>query len=335
MSQRDLTAELRAAHTPVPPELRERVRLCAAAAPQPRRSRLPRIALLSNISWRRALVVAVPVAAAVAATLVVTRPSHHPTAGPLNEGAHFNASTPSVKRAAVPFGTATKSAGTATKSAGASTPLAPSPKRLQSYGATLTLREPDQQALSRATQRAQQIVGSLSGYARTISVTGGTARLVLAVPRTHVQGALARLGKLGTIVGESVHVQDLQAGANATDRTIARLQRQLRTLRTQTQTPKVQRQIAAVTAHVQRLQRQQAATARKAHYATIELRLATRRAAAPVHHGHGPLHGLGIAFRWTGIGLVYGLAFGVPLALLWLLIRWVRRRRDDALISRA
>jgi hypothetical protein len=325
MSQRDLTAELRTAHTPAPPELRERIRRVAAAAPEPQRRRLPNIALPAKISWRRVLVVAVPVTAAVAATVVVTRPSHHPTSAPPNEGLHAEA-TPSVKRAAVPFGAATKSAGAA---------VAPSPKRLQSYGATLTLREPDQQALSRATQKAQQIVGSLSGFARTISVTGGTAHLVLEVPRTHVQEGLARLGKLGTIVGESVHVQDLQAGANATDRTIARLQGRLRTLRAEAQTSKVQRQIAAVTARVQRLQRQQAATARKAHYATIELRLATKRAAAPVHHGHGPLHGLGVAFRWTGIAIVYGLAFGVPLALLWLLIRWVRRRRDDALISRA
>ncbi len=326
MSQRDLTAELRTARTTVPPELRERIRLIAAAEPESRRRGLghPNIAL-PNISWRRALVVAVPIAAAVAASVVLTRPSSHPTVVHGDVGTHFNASAPSAKRAAVPFGAATKSAGAAA--------VAPSPKRLQSYGATLTLREANQRALSRATQKAQQVVGSLSGYARSITVSGGTARLVLEVPRVHVQEALARLGKLGTIVGESVHVQDLQAGASATDRTIARLQRQLRTLRAQTQTPAVQRQVAAVTAHVQRLQRQQAATARKAHYATIDLRLATKQAAAPAPHRHGPLHDLGVAFRWTGIGLVYGLAFGVPLALLWLVVRWVRRRRDEALIA--
>src|SRR6185437_364220 len=64
MSQRDLVAELRAAHVEAPPEVRERVRLIAAAAPAPPR----------RITWRRALVVAVPVAAAVAATVVFTRP---------------------------------------------------------------------------------------------------------------------------------------------------------------------------------------------------------------------------------------------------------------------
>jgi hypothetical protein len=327
MSQRDLTAELRAAHTTVPPELRERIRLIATADPAPRRPRFT----LPTVSWRRALGVAVPLAAAVAATVVLTRPSHNrPTAVPADRATTTHGS---IFRAPVPQAKA-KSFGAAT--AGGAARVATSQKRLQDYEATLTLREADQRALSRASQHAQQIVASLSGFAQSVSVSKGTAHLLLKVPRVHVQAALARLGKLGTIVGESVHVTDLQAGANATDRTIARLQRQLRALRAQTQTPRLEREIAAVTAHVQRLQRQQAATERTAHYATVDLRLATKKeAAAPVGHGHGPLHGLVVAFRWTGIGLVYGLAFGVPLALLWLLALWMRRRREDALISRA
>jgi hypothetical protein len=51
------------------------------------------------------------------------------------------------------------------------------------------------------------------------------------------------------------------------------------------------------------------------------------------------LHGLGVAFRWIGIGAVYAFALGTPLvvvlALLWLALRTVRRRREDALLSRA
>src|SRR5215813_6822554 len=64
MSQRDLVAELRAAHVEAPSEVRERVRLIAAGAPAPPR----------RITWRRALVVVVPVAAAI----VFTRPADHP-----------------------------------------------------------------------------------------------------------------------------------------------------------------------------------------------------------------------------------------------------------------
>ena len=77
MSQRDLVAELRAAHVEAPPEVRERVRLIAAAAPAPPR----------RITWRRAFVVAVPVAAAIAATVVFTRPAkHEQTATPAADG---------------------------------------------------------------------------------------------------------------------------------------------------------------------------------------------------------------------------------------------------------
>ncbi len=72
MSQRDLTAELRAARVVAPNHVRAQVRLIAAAAtPPPRR-----------ITWRRALVIALPVAAAVAAAVIVARPSPQHQATP-------------------------------------------------------------------------------------------------------------------------------------------------------------------------------------------------------------------------------------------------------------
>jgi nitric oxide reductase large subunit len=60
---------------------------------------------------------------------------------------------------------------------------------------------------------------------------------------------------------------------------------------------------------------------------------------AVVHHAHrGPFHWLGQALLWLGIGVVYVLVLAVPLALLGLLaflgVRTVRRRREDALLSR-
>ena len=73
MSQRDLVAELQAVRLSAPPELRERVRLIAAASAD----RPPRF------TWRRVLVVALPVAAAIAATVVFTRPSHERTPKPM------------------------------------------------------------------------------------------------------------------------------------------------------------------------------------------------------------------------------------------------------------
>lgn len=319
MSQRDVAAELRAARVTAPAELRERVRLIAAADPAPPRRVLP--------PRRRWLVALVPVAAAAAAAgVVLTRPTHTQT---VLHGA-------AVERAAVPKPLAPQAQ--ALRPLGVPT----SAKRVQRYGASLTLRVADPIRVSDAVKRALHIVGSLGGYPVSVHVAGGSGaasgELVLKVPRSHVHQAVARLSQLGTIVGEQVDVQDLQAGINANDRTIARLQRQLADLRAEPQTDAVTRQIAALTARIVSLQRARANTIRSAHYATVQLAISTRTAARSHHHGHGPLHGLGVAFRWIGIGLVYGLALGAPLvlvvALLWFAARGLRRRREDALLSR-
>ena len=309
MSQRDLVAELQAARVTAPPEVRERVRLIAAGAPQaPRR-----------FTWRRALVVAVPVAAAIAAAVVFSRPSHEPVAVQDQKGA--------VRAAAPPA-----------RAQGAATELSvPSAKaRVQVYGATLGLRVHD---VSDAVKRATRIVTSLGGYATSVHAQthgrSGSADLTLKVPRARVQEALARLSALGTITSERVDVTDKQAGLNATDRLIARLQKQLAALRAQHAD---QRRIDALTKRIERLQRAEAQTRRNAHYATVRLHLRTPAPAA-AKSGHGPLHGIGVALEWLGIGAAYALAIGAPVALVaglvWLAFRTVRRRREDALLSRS
>ena len=321
MSQRDLVAELRGARLAAPIHLREQVRLIAASAMPPTR----------RFTWRRALVVALPAAAAIAAVIVVTRPAARQAAQP----------SPTALRAQTQ--TATVEHGVA-KGAAARDSLAPlqTRSRAQQYEAYLALRVRNADGVSNGVKRAQRIVASLGGYSLSVHASteseGASADLTLKVPRTHVQEAINRLSALGTITGEQVDVQDVQAGLNATDRVIARLQRQLNELRAQEQTDAVKRLIASITARVERLQRDRAATLRQTHYATVQLHLATKSAAAPAKHHHGPLHGLGVAFRWIGIGAVYGLALGTPLVLVlvlaWLAARTVRRRREDALLSR-
>ena len=78
--------------------------------------------------------------------------------------------------------------------------------------------------VSDAVKRALHVTASLGGYPQSVHVStgqqAGTAGSVLRVPRAHVQQAIGRLSALGTIVGEQVDIQDLQAGINATDRTI-------------------------------------------------------------------------------------------------------------------
>ncbi len=86
-----------------------------------------------------------------------------------------------------------------------------------------------------------------------------------------------------------------------------------------------------------RLQRSEATTRLNAHYATVDLHLETPVVTVVTKHGHGPLHGLGVAFKWIGVGAVYAIALGGPFAvllvLLWLGVRVVRRRRENALLE--
>jgi|SRR5579871_2063951 len=319
MSQRDVVAELRSARVEAPPELRARVRLIAAAAEPPRR----------RVTWRRALVVALPVAAAVAAAAVVaTRPTHE----------HTVAGT-AVERGSVIL---TPAATAQAKSASTTAPLAvPTPaNRAQNVDETLSLQVDTPKEVSDGVKSALRITGSLGGYAKSVHASthgsSASASLVLKIPRANVQAAVGRLSALGTIVAEHVDVTDAQAGLNATDRTIARLQRQLRALRAEPTPPTAQ--IVLLERRIAGLQRAEAAARLRAHYATVSLQLATPPITV-VKHEHGPLHGVVVALKWLGVGAVYALAIGGPIVLLallvWLAVRFFRRRREDALLSRS
>jgi len=325
MSQRDLVAELRAVQLTAPVQVRERVRLIAATAESTPRRRFLR---------RRSLLLVVPVAAALAGAVVLTRPGGHSSRGELSvqksqAGSVYGAVTvPSAAAGAVP-------------NARALAP-APSPTRVQRYGAAIGLRVASPRAVSSVVKQALRITSTLGGHPSSVHAAAagktGAADLVLRIPRRNVQEAVTRMSQLGTITSEQVDIQDLQAGLDATDRRIARLQRELATLRTEPQSSERDRAIAALTAQVKRLQRGEAATLRSAQFATVRLHVATAPAPAPAHKGHGPLHGIGVGAYWVGVGAVYAVAFGLPLlvlgGLLFLVVRAVRRRRVDALLSR-
>jgi hypothetical protein len=220
---------------------------------------------------------------------------------------------------------------------------AASDSRLERYEAELTLRVPNANAVSAKAQQALRITSALGGHPQQVHVDAGgkdgSAYLVLRVPRERVQQAVERLSALGTVVGANVNIQDLQAGVDANARLIARLQKRLAELRAQPQTDETERLIAGLVKQIQQKQRARAATLREAAFATVDLRLQTPPRKQPVAkpHGDGPLHGLGVAFRWAGIGAVYALALGTPLLVLlglaWLAARAVRRRREEALLS--
>jgi uncharacterized protein DUF4349 len=341
MSRPDVLTELRTARPTAPAELRERVALLAATAPaEPRRRR----------RWQLAAAVALAVALAATAAIVATRNG----GGEQKKTQIAAADAPGATRATGQAQSKTKAfdryatpAQVPPAGEGQLVVPAPSGTRLQNYSTYLELRVKTPARVSDATKRALAITKSLGGYASSVSVDGrgrsADAELRLRVPRTHVQEAVDRLARLGTITAMNVSIADAEAAVNATDTRIARLQKQLRELRAQPQTDDTKRSIAALTAQVERLQRSRAQAVRTAHYATVELHMTTRKPAAaqPTNPegGNGPLHGLGVAFRWIGIGAVYALALGAPfaalVALAWLAARAVRRRRVDALLSRS
>jgi hypothetical protein len=315
----DALAELRTHRPSAPAELRERVRLIAGAEPaRPRR-----------LTWRRSLLVLAPAAVAVVALGIAFRGSTGPQqrAVPLTT---YRAATPT--RAEDAHG------------AGATSQAVPAPsgKRLQDYEAYLRLRVRNGDAVSAATQQAISIARRLGGFPLSVSVANGgregDATITLRVPVGNVQEAVARLSALGTILGERVSIQDVEGGVNATDREIARLQRRLRELRAQEPTDTITRQIRALTAEVQRLQRNRANTVRRARLATVSLELTTRQAASrPGGHGSGPLDGAWTALRWIGIGLLYAVIVGGPFVLAaaagWGVWRISRRRAEARLLE--
>jgi hypothetical protein len=331
MSRPELLRELRDARPLPPAELREHVgRIAAGAAPAPVHSwRKP---------GRRGLFVlaAAAVAAAAAAVLVQTgnrRPQPGPVA--LAPGA-LPAS--GVKRSSA-FRSAV--AGAAGNSL-AAVP-APNPNRVERIRTSLELRVASAQAVSDDTKAVVAIARSLGGYPSSLVVDAagrtGYADITLRIPKQHLAQVVARLSALGTIVAENVSIQDLQAQVDATSREIYRLAAQLDAWERQSQTPVTQRHIAALAGEIDALKLHRAATIRTASDATIAVELTSRPAPAPTRHHNGPLHGLGVAFRWLGIGAVYALALGTPLLLLgclaWLAARAVRRHREASLLSRS
>lgn len=334
MSQPDLLAELRDARPLAPAELREHVRrITAEAAPGPRR----------QLTWRRGLVLAAAAAVAVAgagAAIVL-----HGSGG----GSQPNAVeiVPPLERTAAHGSVAAAAPGAfARAGAGTATALpAPSPNRVQRISTSLELRVANAQAVSSATKKAVAVARSLGGYPSRLNVDAagrtGYATVVLRIPKEHLQQAVTRLSALGTIVGENVSLQDLQAQVDASAGKLKRLEARLAYWQAQPQTDQAQKQVASFEAAIAKLERSRNATIRSASYATLTLQLTSRAAPTPlaVHKGHGPLHGLGIALRWLGIGAIYAVALGGPVvavvALLWLAARGVRRRREEALLSRS
>ncbi len=346
MSQLDPLAQLREARPIAPAELREHIRAIAAEATTPKRA----------LTWRRMLVVAVPLAAAIAGAAILLPGGSRTASPPPVEAQPFNptATTPHApvsiagapetqRKALAPATLATAGSGAGTSDAQAAVP-GPSPDRIQRITTSLELRVPNTDAVSEGTKRAVAIAHALGGYPSSLNVQAaertGYADITLRIPKQNVQRAVSRLSALGTIVGENVAIKDITVQVDATARKIARLQTRLAYWQAQPASNEAAGHVAALTAQIAKLKRGRAATIHSASLATVNLELTTRPAPAPAaQKGPGPLHGLGVAFHWIWIGAVYALALGGPLLLLlglaWLAARAVRRHRENALLGQS
>ena len=187
MTSAEIVRELRASRPAAPHVLRARVEAIAASTPP-----APRPSLAGRLlPRRRALLVAVPVAAALAVA----------SAGVIGVVAPSDPADQSlaVRNAAAPESSADQTykvgaeaaggAGTALDSSTATTP-GPTTGRAQRVTASLTIEVADTDALSKATQQALQTTRSLGGYVVSVSYATGTdGSLVVDGARAHVAGA--------------------------------------------------------------------------------------------------------------------------------------------------
>jgi hypothetical protein len=209
----------------------------------------------------------------------------------------------------------------------------------------LHLRLHNGAAVAAAARRAVAIVDALGGFPQSVHVSvntsTGSAQITLRIPRARVTTAVTRLSALGAVTGEQLSVSDLQGGVDTIGLRIEHLERSLAAALHAPQTPQTVKLVAALTAQILGLQRTRAATLRSAADATVSVDLATPARPTPParRHGRGPFDRLGIVFRDAGIGAVYLLALGTPLAALtvigFLTVSRLRRRRDERLLNRS
>jgi uncharacterized protein DUF4349 len=353
-----------------PPTASDRLRQQVLAG-EPRRRRLPS---------RRLVLVVVPVAVALAVGAALVH-------GFVNSGSHNHAEL----RAATAYqpalrGGAQKRELVHGKAAAKEFPSVPSPattvasgdslvqgrpsvngyysavtipkNRLVHADATLQVRVPSHSALTKATNEATQIVGSLGGYAQSVQYQSsrngtGNAFLELRVPVGKAETALAKLAALGTLVAQQVSTQDLQQQLSQQNDQIGTLRREIAVYVQALQnsslsaTERVALQIKLANARhsLKVLKRARTATVASGATANVSLTLTTNKDAGivPTHHRSGRFDRLlGSAARFLaleGIIVLYAVVVLSPFLILggltWWILRERRRREESRLLASA
>jgi Domain of unknown function (DUF4349) len=230
--------------------------------------------------------------------------------------------------------------------------------RLVHADASLQVQVSSRSALSKATNRATQIVASLGGYAQSVryqsSHSGsGTALLELRVPVQKAQTAIARLGALGRLVSQQVSTQDLQQQLTHETNQIGSLRRAIAVYEqalnsgSLSASERVAIQIKLENARHAVAQQRKArqGTLTSGATANVSLVLSTNKHAflTPTHHKTGRFDRLLSSaagfLGLEGIIVLYALVVLSPFLVLgglgWWLVRERRRREESRLLASA
>jgi Domain of unknown function (DUF4349) len=362
-----LVREVRAEAPAAPEALRERV-LTRAATP-PRRRVLRGNGLLVGRLPRRRLVlsIALPlVALAMIGSALVLRggsasrgdESDAPAAADMAEAATEEGAqvAPSQTTPAADFELESKgdSPGRTLAGAGGDSALVPRGRAVD-VDLWMELRLGDADELSAAAREAMKITRELGGWVAgsDVDTNGreGTAELELRVPVGRVEDAVVELADLGTVTGQRVETEDLQAGIDSRTRRIERLERSIRVLELRLESGTLEpEEELRVRLELER-RRNEAADLRRANLgdrreaATSELTLLlhTREAEARQDEDEGGAAGAaGDALELLGKAGAVALYLAIVLSpillllvLLWLALRTRSRRVETQLLDRS
>lgn len=324
-----LVLELRSGASLAPEALRQRVRTLVAA-PRKRRS----------ISRRRLALVLAPVcfAAFIGALAVSGDGSSDESGGRAVAGEAILERTPEPAREF---------------SGDDQAPLTPQNGRARDIDMWIELRMRNAERLSDAANEATRITRELGGFvaASTVRSAGqeGRAELALRVPVDKVDDAAFRLSQLGTITGQRIVTEDLQAGLDRTSHQIATLNRAIRIaeLRLKSGTLdaeerlRVEIRLEKLSAQVAELGRSRARIAAQAATAELTMVLHTREAAGSAGDESriGAAAGDAVDFLGRAGSIAVFLAivlspFVLLLTLVWLALRARARRVEADLLER-
>jgi hypothetical protein len=325
-----LALELRSSGSPAPEALRQRVR---TLVPVPRKRR--------SISRRRLALVLAPVCfVAFIGVLAVSGDGGSDESGS-GEQAAPQAQVDRASEAAREFSGAVQA------------PLTPVNTRARDIDMWIELRLQNADRLSDAANEATRITRELDGFvaASTVRSAGqeGRAELALRVPVDKVDDAAFRLSQLGTITGERVVTEDLQADLDRSSRQIAALDHAIRIaeLRLKSGTLDAEERLRVgirleeLRNQAAELRRSRARLAAQAATAELTLVLHTREAAGGDKEESriGGAAGNALDFLARSGSVVVFLAIVLSplvllLALAWLALRARARRVEADLLER-